>query len=228
MSTPSGPIRKQLGPAKKRLSDRLEEVKTLCDNEDVSSLKSVRPKLKANIGYVNTLIEKLHEVKASNDDEQTAIDDELVRCADLLMDACEYLDTANELLDNNTREDGKTAATLRLKETEKIERELENLKLESEVKRAQLANLNNENKAGGVANIPASSKGVKLPRIELPEFGGNVLEWNSFWDSYASTIHLNTNINKIDKFKYLKSCLKGEAKDAASGFSSNTISLSHT
>ena len=38
-------------------------------------------------------------------------------------------------------------------------------------------------------------------------------------DSFESTIHLNEQIPKIDKFKYLLSLLEGEARDTLRGFS---------
>ena len=31
----------------------------------------------------------------------------------------------------------------------------------------------------------------KLPKLELPKYGGKVTEWNSFWDLYDSAIHSN-------------------------------------
>ena len=57
----------------------------------------------------------------------------------------------------------------------------------------------------------------KLPKIGLPQFGGNPLDWQGFWDQFKVSIHDNTNINDIDKFNYLKGCLKGEAQATISG-----------
>ena len=43
----------------------------------------------------------------------------------------------------------------------------------------------------------------KLPKLTLPKFKGDVTKWNTFWDSYESTIHKNDAITKVDKFNYL-------------------------
>ena len=221
MATPSGPIRKQLGPAKQRLTQRIKEASALIANNDVAQLKGIRSKLKANIVYFNELIEKLRDVQTSSDDEQIIIEDELERCTEIQMDASECMDELNELVDH-AKGDDKTTALLKLKETEKLERELENLKLEGDLKRAQLASMNESKDAGATNALVAThaKKRVKLPTIELPEFGGNILDWTAFWDFFSSTVHNNTEIPKVEKFKYLKSCLRSEAKDAAAGFSS--------
>ena len=135
--SPSGPIRKQLGPGKKRLTDRIGEANQAIASRDIGLLKTLRPKLNGNVAYVNGLIEKLHDVKTTDTDEQTIVDNELEKCAELQMDACECIDMVNELIDNPTGVDDKIAEQMKLKETEKLERELENLKLDGEVKRAQ-------------------------------------------------------------------------------------------
>ena len=53
--------------------------------------------------------------------------------------------------------------------------------------------------------------------IQLPEFVGDPLMWQCFWDQYQVSIHSKDNISDIDKFNYLKGCLKGEAIAAICG-----------
>ena len=93
---------------------------------------------------------------------------------------------------------------------EKLEREVENLKLDSEYRRAQIDALKN--------GTDGRKSTVKLPRIDLPEFSGKTTDWPSFWDSCKATIHGNATLSKVDKFKYLLSCLRDEAKETLSGF----------
>ena len=198
MSTPSGPLRKQLGPAKKRLTTRLTEVKEAIANEDIGGLKNLRPKFNANLTYFNNVVEKLQGITASNEDEEKLIEAELEKCIEIQMDSCEWVDMMNERI-NNPTDDNKTSALMKMKEEEKVERELENLKLEGDVKRAQLASLKNASTVVGVqGTTEQSNKRVKLPRLELPEFEGDILNWTAFWDSYQSTIHLNAEISKVD------------------------------
>ena len=54
--------------------------------------------------------------------------------------------------------------------------------------------------AGGGA---VGSGKVKLPKISLPRFDGDPVKWTSFWDSYQSAIHLNSELYQVDKFNYL-------------------------
>ena len=54
---------------------------------------------------------------------------------------------------------------------------------------------------------PASNK-VKLPKLALPKFGGELLKWTSFWISYESTVHNSRDLNGMDKFNYLRSLLE--------------------
>ena len=58
---------------------------------------------------------------------------------------------------------------------------------------------------------------VKLPKISLPRFSGNPIKWTSFWDSYHSAIHLNSDLSDVDKFNYLRSLLDGTALEAIAG-----------
>ena len=46
---------------------------------------------------------------------------------------------------------------------------------------------------------------VKLQRITLPHFNGNLMKWIPFWDSYESSVHNNRELSDIDKFNYLRS-----------------------
>lgn len=52
---------------------------------------------------------------------------------------------------------------------------------------------------------------VKLPRINLPDFFGQYDQWITFRDIFNSLINDNAVLSKIEKFHYLKACLKGEA-----------------
>ena len=51
----------------------------------------------------------------------------------------------------------------------------------------------------------------------MPEFTGEPLDWQGFWDQYKVSIHNSVSISDIDKFNYLKGCLRGEALAAILG-----------
>lgn len=56
-----------------------------------------------------------------------------------------------------------------------------------------------------------SSSPVKLPALKLPNFFGLYEKWLEFRDLYLSLVHDNDQLDEIQKFYYLKSCLSGEA-----------------
>lgn len=49
---------------------------------------------------------------------------------------------------------------------------------------------------------------VKLPNITLPDFHGLYNQWMTFYDTFNTLIHDNKELSNIQKFHYLKSCLK--------------------
>ena len=62
--------------------------------------------------------------------------------------------------------------------------------------------------------------GVKLPKIDVPRFNGNILSWRSFWEQFHVAIHCRTSLSKAEKLAYLQSSLKdGSAKSVIDGLS---------
>ena len=49
---------------------------------------------------------------------------------------------------------------------------------------------------------------VKLPKLSIRKFNGDLTLWTTFWDSFESAIHNNRNLSAIDKFNYLNSLLE--------------------
>ena len=58
---------------------------------------------------------------------------------------------------------------------------------------------------------------IKLPKLELQKFDGNILKWQEFWDSFEASIHKNPNFQPVDKFNYLRAKLEGDASVVISG-----------
>ena len=63
----------------------------------------------------------------------------------------------------------------------------------------------------------------RLTKLDLPVFEGDVLEWQSFWDSYESAIRTNQSLSDVQRFTYLKSLLKYEALQTVSGFAITNV-----
>lgn len=58
---------------------------------------------------------------------------------------------------------------------------------------------------------------VKLPKLTLKRFNGDLTKWTTFWDCFNASIHSNPTLSTIDKFSYLSSLLESTAADAISG-----------
>ena len=66
------------------------------------------------------------------------------------------------------------------------------------------------------AAVPHTPR-VKLPKLSLKRFNGDLAKWITFWDTYESTVHENPSLTSIDKFNYLSSLLESTAAEAISG-----------
>lgn len=67
------------------------------------------------------------------------------------------------------------------------------------------------------SSTTSSAAKIKLPKLSLKKFKGDIKEWTPFWDSYRSAIHDNPDLSDIDKFNYLNSLLESSAAEAIAG-----------
>ena len=58
---------------------------------------------------------------------------------------------------------------------------------------------------------------VKLPKLTLKTFNGDLTKWETFWSVFESSIHSNSSLSAVDKFTYLNSLLDGPALRAIDG-----------
>ena len=68
-----------------------------------------------------------------------------------------------------------------------------------------------------------SSQNHRLPKLSLPTFTGNILEWQYFWDSFETTIHNNHTLTDVQKFSYLQSLLESEAMSVINGLNLSSL-----
>ena len=71
----------------------------------------------------------------------------------------------------------------------------------------------------GISNTYSLGTQVKLPKLDLRKFDGDISKWPSFWDAFESSVHSNTKLAPIDKLNYLNSLLVNSASEAISGLS---------
>ena len=67
-------------------------------------------------------------------------------------------------------------------------------------------------------NSVSSAYGVRLPKIELPKFKGDITQFNSFWQAFNCAVHSNDTLSDIHKLNYLMNLLEGPAHRVVAGF----------
>ncbi|XP_064397632.1 uncharacterized protein LOC135344358 [Halichondria panicea] len=64
------------------------------------------------------------------------------------------------------------------------------------------------------------SKGIRLPKLDVPVFDGNILNWRRFWEKFSVSIHERSSLADSEKLVYLQHALKdGSAKGVIEGLS---------
>ena len=61
-----------------------------------------------------------------------------------------------------------------------------------------------------VEHITSSHTQSRLPKIELPTFDGDILGWQSFWESFSSALGKDPSLTNADKLFYLRSSIRCE------------------
>lgn len=78
-----------------------------------------------------------------------------------------------------------------------------------------LKNQNNDlNKSENKSDTTISEQSfdnIRLPKLSLPTFSGNITEWIAFKDLFNACVKSNTSLSNAQKLQYLKVSLKGEA-----------------
>lgn len=70
--------------------------------------------------------------------------------------------------------------------------------------------------AGAVAGckldtVIRSGSHINLPKIELPHFNGDIINWRSYHDTFTSLVHENSDLNSVERFHYLIASVSGAA-----------------
>ena len=68
-----------------------------------------------------------------------------------------------------------------------------------------------------LSEMNVSHAGVRLPKINLPKFDGDITRFIHFWQSFECAVHRNDSIPIINKLNYLFSLLEGPAYRAVEG-----------
>lgn len=69
---------------------------------------------------------------------------------------------------------------------------------------------------------------ARLPKLTIPMFGGDPLDWQPFWDGFEAAVHSNAQLNGAQKLSYLRAQLRGDATQAIAGLSLTSASYEHS
>lgn len=62
--------------------------------------------------------------------------------------------------------------------------------------------------------------GVKLPKLDVPTFDGDILNWRQFWEQFSISVHGSKRLSDVEKLVYLQQAIKGgSARNAIEGLS---------
>ena len=143
------------------------------------------------ISFENSLQRKSGELRALDDEVQEEIDEDRVEKD--VEESVEFLEPLDELLASLTLKLGE----LRLSKT-----------------------ANDSSSVLGYATVSTNSfenVKCKLPKLEIPPFSGEPLDWQGFWDRFNLSINCNESVSDVDKFNYLLRFLSGKALSCVKG-----------
>lgn len=65
--------------------------------------------------------------------------------------------------------------------------------------------------------VPVQQRGIKLPKLHMETFSGELSSWQEFWECFKQAVHDNDGLSKSQKFQYLRSLLTGAAMTSIKG-----------
>lgn len=68
-------------------------------------------------------------------------------------------------------------------------------------------------------SVETTINSVRLPKLNLKTFNGDLHDFIPFWEQFKSAVHENKTLDSAGKFNYLKSVLTGKALDTINGLS---------
>ena len=69
---------------------------------------------------------------------------------------------------------------------------------------------------------------IRLPKLSIPLFSGDILEWQSFWDCFETAVHNNPALSGVQKLNYLRAQLQGSALCVITGLPLTNTSYGHS
>ena len=181
--------------------------------EELAQLASIQRQRKGHRSYVTRTINNVNDLLPNLTDENR---NRLESYRQSLSEKIHVLnaldaDIADRITDDKEIEDEIVKAS-------DIKDEIQEtiIKIDKKFGLTEKRDIHNESRTS-IFNHTESPRHAKLPKLSLRTFGGNPVEWQSFWDGFKAAVHENNCLEDIAKFNYLKSYLQGEALSSIAG-----------
>ena len=214
--------------------DRLEAVSEISDSENAANMNSdlqleinrKRRREKSLKISMKSLLEDLTDLCAVEDKQAEVVS----RLQELNHLKEKYSDLYNEILDllpDDLVESECHQFSDYFKQIRKVSDKAQRYIADNTA--VSLANGNSVNNSGSGESQSSERphSGMKLPKLELPSFYGDVLRFSSYWDQFRCAVHENSELSSVQKFTYLRSTLKGTALKTIDGFEVTAANYDH-
>ena len=85
------------------------------------------------------------------------------------------------------------------------------------------------NQDSPIVHQSTGSQGTtRLPKLNIPVFSGDSLNWQSFWDCFEVAIHSNPSLTDVQKLNYLRAQLQGDASRVVAGLTLTSANYGHS
>ncbi len=220
MVSEEGRLRQLMGPAKKNVEVHLKAGKSTFEEEVSPEEVDLHiDDLKFRIEKSDTSLQKYKNIREE-------LSKEAVKEEGTWHRFCDEDDAHYELVEEMENSIIRLKSKLRkleydkAKKLEKGQTRVENETLERRImeQAEQIKQLKTEMENQGTS-ADGKEFTVKLPKLEIKQFDGNILNYASFWDSFQSAIGKHTKLKPVDKLSYLLAKCQGEAAELLSGLS---------
>ena len=131
-----------------------------------------------------------------------------------VLESCELTEIEREI------QESKNIISKMLETKQQIEEVQKEVQVETDVNRTSYASETRSDRSSVTQRrmfVTPQQVKPKLPKLELPEFRGDITTFSTFIDSFESAIDKNPELSVIDKFNYLFSLVEGPAARGIQG-----------
>lgn len=76
--------------------------------------------------------------------------------------------------------------------------------------------------------LNSSGATTRLPKLNIPVFSGEALQWQAFWDCFEAAVHNNPSLTNVQKLNYLRAQLQHDAARVVAGFPLTGVNYEHS